>query len=80
MIGFIFGALAHYHAAEGWGELAVDGGAHAPVVVYAEELASAGVREPRVGDRFMFRPGAARRGNGAVDLRPDGWEPAERRL
>jgi hypothetical protein len=74
----MFGSLAHWSQAEGWGELDVAGGGHLPVVVYAEELAAAGVREPQVGDRFLFRPGAARRGNGAVDLRPDGWDPAAR--
>ena len=70
MIGFMFGAIAHWNEAEGWGELRVDGGGHSDVVVYRDELAGAGVQEPRVGDRFLFRTGAARRGNGAVDLRP----------
>jgi hypothetical protein len=32
----------------------VDGGAHADVVVYPEELAAAGVWEPRIGDRHFF--------------------------
>lgn len=76
MSGFMHGMLTFWSAEEGFGELTPTGAAHAPVAVFTTELAVAGVRNPRLGDRFLFQIGTTSKGmTGAVDLRPDGWDP-----
>jgi hypothetical protein len=70
MTGFHFGSLVFWDDQDKFGEIAVDGDGHANVAVWPEELRAVGVHEPQIGARFLFRIGSARRGTGAIDLRP----------
>jgi len=62
------GDLVYWNAHTGFGEIDIDDG-EGRVGVYRADLVRAGVRMPRVGDRFHFSAGIAANGTTvAVDL------------
>jgi cold shock CspA family protein len=70
------GALVYWNAHTGFGEIDFDDG-HGRVGIYRADLLKAGIRKPRVGDRFHFDTGVAANGmTAAIDLCPDVIEPA----
>jgi cold shock CspA family protein len=65
------GALVYWNAHTGYGLIDPDGGQDL-VGIYRADLLSAGLRKPRVGDRFCFNTGVAINGvMAAMDLCPD---------
>jgi cold shock CspA family protein len=69
------GALVYWNAHTGYGLIDPDGGQDL-VGIYRADLLSAGLRKPRVGDRFHFNTGVATNSvMVAIDLRLDIGEP-----
>ncbi len=65
------GELVYWNAHTGFGEIDLDKG-EGRVGVYRADLLSAGVKTPRVGDRFYFSAGITASGaTVAIDLCPD---------
>jgi hypothetical protein len=63
------GDLVYWNAHTGFGEIDLDDGCQRRIGIYRVDLLRAGVRRPKVGDRFHFTIGVAANGvTVAIDL------------
>jgi cold shock CspA family protein len=75
MTSRVSGSLVYWNAHTGFGEIDLDDG-DGRIGVYRADLLRAGVRTPRVGDRFHFSVGVAASGiTVVIDLRLESRKP-----